>query len=121
MIRPWSASELSRIAPGCKDWERWSRLLGVTADIYEIDTADRLCMWTATVMHESFDTQRLEESLNYPRPRASVPSGLGGFRRRMPRGLSCATRSGLRSVSTAGAWATGPRAVGILGNFADGV
>jgi putative chitinase len=65
MIRPWSASELSRIAPGCRDWERWSRLLGVTADIYEIDTADRLCMWTATVMHESFDTQRLEESLNF--------------------------------------------------------
>jgi putative chitinase len=66
MIRPWDAAEISMIAPACTDDAGWAKRLAQTMPIYEInDNADRMCMWTATLIHESFDFTRLEENLNY--------------------------------------------------------
>jgi putative chitinase len=66
MIRPWDAREIAIIAPRCTDDEYWAKMLAQTMPIYEVnDSEHRMCMWTATLLHESFDFTRLEESLNY--------------------------------------------------------
>ena len=66
MIRPWDAAEIAMIAPACRNDTGWAKRLAQTMPIYEInDNADRMCMWTATLIHESFDFTRMEENLNY--------------------------------------------------------
>ncbi len=65
-IRPWDAREISILAPACRDDAGWARFLAQTMPIYGINENEhRMCMWTATLLHESFDFTRLEESLSY--------------------------------------------------------
>lgn len=66
MLPRWTAVELLRIAPLCSRPEVWAVSLGAAAAVFDIrDNADRLCMWTANLLHESGQLRRLEEDLRY--------------------------------------------------------